>query len=73
MASDSAYQRKLTDLIALCRQRILNANVGYAMGLSYVGVCLIPLITGAERLTTRPAIAQAFLLGEHGVFREGID
>lgn len=64
MASDTAYQRKLTNLIDVCRQRILNASVGYAMGLSYVAVCLIPITQGAESLTTRPAIAQAFLLGE---------
>ena len=63
MASDTAYQRKLGDLIALCNQRILNACVGCAMGLSYAGVCLVPIIAGSEKLASSPAVAQAFFLG----------
>lgn len=63
MASDTDYRRKLGDLIALCNQRILNACVGYAMGLSYVGVCLVPIIAGSEKLASSPAVAQAFFLG----------
>lgn len=64
MATDSAYQRKLSSLISLCRQRILVASVGYIMGIGYVACCLIPVIAGSEKLTTEPIIAQTFLVGK---------
>ena len=64
MATDSAYQRKLSSLISLCRQRILVASVGYIMGIGYVACCLIPVIAGSEKLTTEPIVAQTFLVGK---------